>query len=292
MDFVDIDPCTYNMSLPALESKLESSQQNGRLPKVVVPVHFAGQPVDMAPIGRLAKHYGFQVIEDACHALGARFGESRVGSGEHSDMTVFSFHPVKLITTGEGGMVVAKRQDLYEKLVLLRSHGITREAVQMQGASEGPWYYQQIDLGYNFRLTDIQAALGVSQMARLEEFISRRHYLANRYHKALAGLPLILPWQHPESHSAWHLYVIRLKLHELGRSRREVFDSLRQAGIGVNVHYIPVHLQPYYQAQGFRRGDFPEAERYYAEAISLPLYFGLSEAQQDRVIEALKGALQ
>lgn len=291
VDFIDIDPRTYNISMQALEHKLAEAEKKARLPKVVVPVHFAGQSCNMEAIRRLARHYGFAVIEDASHALGARYKETRLGSCAYGDMTVFSFHPVKIITTGEGGMVLTQRQDLYERLSLLRSHGITREITRAQGDSEGPWFYQQLDLGYNYRMTDLQAALGVSQMRRLDEFVARRQALAQRYHEALRDLPVSLPWQHPDNYSAWHLYVIRLRLDKLSVTRHQVFKDLQAAEIGVNVHYIPVHTQPYYQKLGFRWGDFPEAERYYQEAITLPLYPAMTEEQQDRVIASLRDAL-
>ena len=284
VDFVDIDPRTYNMSTDELERRLEAAARSGKLPKVVVPVHFAGQPCEMDKIAALSEEYGFAVIEDASHAIGGRYCDTRIGSSAFSAMTVFSFHPVKIITTGEGGMVLTNDRSLYERLVRLRSHGITRDHALMEGESHGPWYYQQIELGFNYRMTDIQAALGASQMARLDEFVARRHYLAGRYDEGLRDLPVTLPWQHDDAWSGFHLYVVRLQLKKIGRSHREVFEALRQRGILVNLHYIPVHTQPYYQRMGFRSGDFPEAERYYQEAISLPLYFGLSEADQDRVI--------
>lgn len=292
VDFADIDPRTYNLSAAELERRLEAVVRSGKLPKVVVPVHFAGQSCEMDRIARLAGKYGFTVIEDASHAIGGRYGKTRIGSCTFSAMTVFSFHPVKIITTGEGGMVLTNDGSLYEKLVRLRSHGITRDPALMVGESHGPWYYQQIELGFNYRMTDIQAALGASQMARLDEFVSRRHYLACRYDKGLWDLPVILPWQHDDAYSAFHLYVVRLQLERVGRSHREVFEALRQRGILVNLHYIPVHTQPHYREMGFMPGDFPEAEKYYREAISLPLYFGLGEADQDRVITAVREVVQ
>ncbi len=291
VDFVDIDPASYNLSISALEQKLDSAQRNGKLPKIVIPVHFAGQSCDMENIAALSRRYGFSVIEDASHAIGGRYRDTVVGSCAFSDMTVFSFHPVKIITTGEGGMILTNREDLYEKLKRLRSHGITRDARFMRGEPDGPWYYQQIDLGFNYRMTDIQAALGTSQLQRLDEFVQRRHELAARYQDLLADLPLTLPWQHPDTRSAFHLYVIRLQLDRISKSHRQVFEELRQAGVGVNLHYIPVHLQPYYHQLGFRPGDFPEAEKYYGEAISLPLYPGLGEADQDSVAAALRSIL-
>jgi UDP-4-amino-4,6-dideoxy-N-acetyl-beta-L-altrosamine transaminase len=290
VDFVDIDPRTYNMNPDGLAEKLYRTGRN-RLPKVVVPVHFSGQSCAMERIHELAVAYGFTVIEDAAHAAGGEYKESKVGSCAFSEMTVFSFHPVKIITTGEGGMILTNREDLYEKLLRLRSHGITRDAHLMLNEPDGPWYYQQIDLGYNYRMADLQAALGLSQLQRIGAFVGRRRELAARYDQALSDLPLTLPWQHPDCRSAWHLYVIRLQLRLLKKSRRGVFEALRQAGIGVNVHYIPVHTQPYYQRMGFRRGDFPEAERFYEEAVTLPLYHALAEEDQDYVIATLKKVL-
>jgi len=291
IDFVDIDPHTYNLSIDCLEAKLVEAERLGKLPKVVVPVHFAGQSCEMERIGALARRYGFVVLEDASHAIGGHYRGLPIGSCQYSDIAVFSFHPVKIITTGEGGMVVTNRGDLYEKLIRLRTHGITRNPDLMTKPSHGPWYYQQLELGFNYRMTDIQAALGASQMQRLDEFVSHRRTLANRYTKMLAGLPLTLPWQHPETESSWHLYVVRLKLEEITKTHRQVFEELRQAGIGVNLHYIPVHTHPYYQYLGFRWGEFPAAEKYYQEAISLPLYYELTKTEQDIVVEALQKVL-
>jgi UDP-4-amino-4,6-dideoxy-N-acetyl-beta-L-altrosamine transaminase len=291
VDFVDIDPRTYNMSVVRLEEKLRIAERSGDLPNIVIPVHFAGQPCEMAGIAELSRRYGFGVVEDASHAIGGGYRGTVVGSCAFSDMTVFSFHPVKLITTGEGGMVLTNRRDAYERLVLFRSHGVTRDPGTMLGESHGPWYYQQVELGFNYRMTDFQAALGASQLLRLKDFVERRRLLAQRYDAAFADLPVEVPWQHPDADSARHLYVLRLKTEESGKSRKRVFEELRAAGIGVNVHYIPVHLQPYYRRLGFRPGDFPEAERYYDEAITLPLYAGLSEEDQDRVIDAVRKAL-
>jgi len=291
VDFVDIDPRTYNLCPQALERKLIAAQAAGRLPKVVVAVHLCGQPCDMAAIHALGQRYGFKIIEDASHAIGGKYKGEFIGNGRYSDITVFSFHPVKIITTAEGGMALTNDAELANKMALLRSHGITRDTEQMTHAPDGPWYYQQIDLGFNYRMTDLQAALGVSQMARLHQYVARRHELAARYDMLLADLPITRPWQHPDSYSGLHLYVIRLQLERIGKTHRQVFDSLRDRGIGVNLHYIPVHTQPYYQQMGFRVGDFPEAERYYAEAISLPMFQTLSEAQQDEVTAALRAAL-
>lgn len=292
VDFVDIDPHTYNLSIEALEQKLIQAEREGKLPKVVVPVHLAGQSCEMEKIGALSRKYGFTVLEDASHAIGAKYQGNPVGSCQFSDMAVFSFHPVKIITTGEGGMVVTNRQDLYEKLIRLRTHGITRNPELMQGDSHGLWYYQQLDLGFNYRLTDIQAALGASQMQRLDEFVSRRRFLAARYNELLQDFPLVLPWQHPDTESSWHLYIIRLKLDKIARTHRQVFEELRQAGIGVNLHYIPVHTQPYYQNLGFKWGDFPQAEKYYQEAISLPMYYGLTSENQQVVITTLESVIK
>lgn len=292
VDFVDIDPKTFNLCPEALARKLEQAEREGRLPKIVVPVHLCGQPCDMAAIHALATRYGFKVIEDASHAIGGRYRDEFIGNCRYSDITVFSFHPVKIITTAEGGMALTNDDELARRMALLRSHGITRDPAQMTREPDGPWYYQQINLGLNYRMTELQAALGVSQMTRLDTFVARRHALARRYDSLLAGLPLSTPWQHPDSYSGLHLYVIRLDLPRLdGRTHREVFEALRAAGIGVNLHYIPVHTQPYYQGLGFRAGDFPESERYYKEAISLPMYQGLTEADQDTVIRTLRHAL-
>jgi len=291
VDFVDIDPHTYNLCPQALETKLAKAEQEGRLPKVVVPVHFSGQPCDMRAIHTLAERYGFKIIEDASHAIGAKYLGERVGNGCYSDIAVFSFHPVKIITTGEGGMALTKNPDLAARMELLRSHGVTRDPELMTREADGPWYYEQIGLGFNYRMTDIQAALGLSQMTRLDGFVARRYHLADRYDDGLRDLPLTLPWRDANAWSAFHLYVIRLELNRIEKSRREIFETLRERSILVNLHYIPVHTQPYYRAMGFKRGDFPEAEVYYREAITLPLYANLSESDQDRVITALREIL-
>lgn len=292
VDFADIDPKTYNLCPAALERKLQQAEREGRLPKIVVAVHLCGQPCDMAAIHSLAQRYKFHIIEDASHAIGGKYREDYIGSSRYSDITIFSFHPVKVITTAEGGMAVANNADLAQRMALLRSHGITRDPEQMDHAADGPWYYQQIALGYNFRMTELQAALGLSQLERLENYVERRHALSRRYDSLLADLPVTLPWQHPDSYSGRHLYVIRLQGDGAAKKRLQVFEALREKGVGVNIHYIPVHTQPYYRQMGFRPGDFPEAERYYAEALSLPLYPTLSEAQQDEVVAALRRALQ
>ena len=292
VDFVDIDPDTYNMSPKRLEDKLIKAKAEGKLPKVVVPVHLCGQPCDMAAIGKLAKEYGFKIIEDASHAIGGRYQDQPIGNCEHSDITVFSFHPVKIITTAEGGAALTNQKALADKMALLRSHGVTRDPELMRGESHGGWYYQQVDLGFNYRMTELQAALGVSQMKRLDEFISARHQLSKRYNEKLVDLPLVLPYQLPETYSGLHLFVIRLHLGEIELTHKQVFDALRERGIGVNLHYIPVHTQPYYQDMGFAEGDFPESERYYREAISLPMFHGMSEGQQDTVVNTLTDILQ
>ncbi len=288
VDFVDIDPRTYNMSVECLEEKLKAAKQLGKLPKVVIPVHFAGQSCEMARIAELGREYGFTIIEDASHAIGAKYRGEPVGNCQFSDMTVFSFHPVKIITTGEGGIVVTNQPRLNEKLLRLRSHGITRASNLMEGESHGLWYYQQIELGFNYRMTDMQAALGASQMKRLDKFVTRRHELAQRYDSLLAGLPLNLPWQSPNGYSAFHLYVVQVDAADATMNRSHAFNALRAANIGVNVHYIPVHTQPYYIKNGFAEGMFPEAERYYAKAISLPLFASMTDGEQDRVVSVLR----
>jgi UDP-4-amino-4,6-dideoxy-N-acetyl-beta-L-altrosamine transaminase len=290
VDFVDIDPRTYCMSVECLAEKLEQAERDRRLPKAVVAVHLAGQPCDMAAIRALAKRFGFTIIEDASHALGGRYRGEPIGCGRYSDITVFSFHAVKLITTGEGGMAVTNDAGLAKRLQRLRSHGITRQIDEMTREPHGPWYYEQTDLGFNYRLTDIQAALGRSQLAQLDRFLERRRAIARRYDDAFSAVPVVTPWQHPDSQSAWHLYILRLKRATAGRTHAEVFTALRAAGIGVNLHYIPVYRQPYYARRHYDPAAFPEAERYYAEAISLPMFARLSDAQLERVIAAVTEA--
>lgn len=287
VDFVDIDEQTYNMNPIKLETKLEQAKKEGRLPKIVVAVHFSGQSCDMQSIYKLSKKYNFKIIEDASHAIGGTYNGEPIGNCRYSDITVFSFHPVKIITTGEGGMAVTNEENIANQMELLRSHGITRDQSQMTHEADGPWYYQQVALGFNYRMTDLQAALGVSQMQRINEYIKRRSELANRYNENLSSLPITLPYQAPNAASAWHLYVVRLELNKIKKSHRQIFESLRENGIGVNLHYIPVHTQPYYANMGFKKGDFLEAEKYYAEAISLPLYATLSNDEQDKVVEVL-----
>jgi UDP-4-amino-4,6-dideoxy-N-acetyl-beta-L-altrosamine transaminase len=292
VDFVDIDPATYNLCPIALKEKLIQAKQQGTLPKVLVAVHLCGQPCDMKAIHALSVEYGFKVIEDASHAIGGRYLDQPIGSCKYSDITVFSFHPVKIVTTAEGGVALTNSKDLADKMALYRSHGITRDEALMENASHGGWYYEQVDLGFNYRMTELQAALGVSQMSRLSEFVSARHQLAARYYEKLASLPIVLPYQLPNTYSGLHLYVIRLNLNEISKTHKEVFDALRENGIGVNLHYIPVHLQPYYQKLGFKLGDFPHAENYYSNAISLPMFHGMTHEQQDEVISKLTSILE
>ena len=292
IDFVDIDPATYNLCPQALEQKLIVAKRQKCLPKVLVAVHLCGQPCDMKAIHALSLEYGFKVIEDASHAIGGRYLDQPIGACKYSDITVFSFHPVKIVTTAEGGAALTNNKKLADKMVLYRNHGITRDEAYMENASHGGWYYEQIDLGFNYRMTELQAALGVSQLSRLNEFVAARHKLAERYCKRLAGLPLTLPYQLPNTYSGLHLFVIRLHLDEISKSHKEVFDALREAGVGVNLHYIPVHLQPYYQKMGFKLGDYPKAEAYYANSISIPMFHGMTYGQQDEVISKLKAILK
>jgi UDP-4-amino-4,6-dideoxy-N-acetyl-beta-L-altrosamine transaminase len=287
VDFVDVDPLTINMSVDALQAKLEHAKKNGKLPRVVIPVDFAGQPADLNRMRELADHHGFSIIEDASHAVGASLQQQPVGSA-HCDLAVLSFHPVKIITTGEGGMVLARDVALAERLRLLRSHGVTKDSALLSRPSPGDWYYEQVALGYNYRLTDMQAALGSAQLARLGQFLSARQRLASRYDRLLAGLPLRTLTRLPDRESSLHLYPVCL---DAGISRAEVFARMRQAGIGVQVHYIPIHLQPYWRRRGFNPGDLPNAEAWYAGAISLPLYPALTDAQQDEVVHVLREAL-
>ncbi|QXC52252.1 UDP-4-amino-4,6-dideoxy-N-acetyl-beta-L-altrosamine transaminase (plasmid) [Agrobacterium salinitolerans] len=292
VDFVDIDNDSYNLSPEALEMKLISAAEKGCLPKIVVAVHLTGHPCDLKAIHRLSQKYGFSVIEDASHAIGARYEGEPIGSCRYSDIAVFSFHPVKIITSAEGGMAVTNNSELATKMRLLRSHGITREPNLMTHEPEGPWYYQQIELGFNYRMTDVQAALGLSQMTRLDTYVETRQQLAARYDTKLKDLPLVLPIQRQNVISALHLYVIRLKIEEIEVSQQVVFKRMLDSGVGVNLHYIPVHLQPYYKRMGFRKGDFPASESYYAEAMSIPIYPTMSMDEQDGVIGALTEAIR
>lgn len=286
VDFVDIDPGTFNLSVERLAEKLESASAEGRLPKVVIPVHLAGQSCDMAGIKSLADQYGFRIIEDASHAVGARYRDAAVGACAYSDIAVFSFHPVKIVTTGEGGAALTNDSGLAEKMALLRSHGITRDEARMEGASHGSWYYEQVDLGFNYRMTDLQAALGVSQMGRIESFLERRRIHVAAYDEAFRNQPLTLQAPEPGAESSHHLYIVHLGGGDRDRHRR-AFETLRERGIGVNLHYIPVYLQPYYRRLGFAPGYCPAAEHYYAGAISLPMYPGLTAAERDYVAETV-----
>ena len=291
VDFVDVDERTYNMCPVRLEEKLDRAAQAGKLPKAIIPVHLAGQSCDMQAIHAAASRHGVRIIEDASHAIGGSYRSKPVGCCEFSDIAVFSFHPVKIVTTGEGGMAMTNDPGLAEAMRLDRSHGITRDPAQLQHDDVGPWYYEQLRLGFNYRMTDICAALGLSQMTRIEEFVARRREIAAAYDAAFADLPVTSPWQHPDTASAWHLYIIRIDRQRTSRSHREIFDSLREAGIGVNLHYIPVYRQPYYRELGFGQGHCPNAEAYYAEAISLPMYFGLSDDEQRQVVAAVAEAV-
>jgi len=291
VDFVDIDPHTYNLSPIALEEKLLNADKKGTLPKVLVAVHLSGQSCDMEKIHALCQKYDVKIIEDASHAIGGKYKGQLIGNCCYGDVTVFSFHPVKIITTGEGGMALTNDSGLAEKMSLLRSHGITREERLMTKTPDGPWYYQQLGLGFNYRMTDIQAALGLSQIRRLHELVDKRHELADRYNKKFTPLPIVTPYIGHDAYSAYHLYVIRLELTKINKTHKQVFELLREKGIGVNLHYIPVYKQPYYEVTGYSENDFPNANAYYSEAISLPIYPGLSFAEQDKVIEALTAAL-
>jgi len=287
VDFVDIDPRSRNMSVDALAEKLERAKAEGRLPKVVVPVHFAGHSCDMRRIRALAERYGFRVLEDAAHAIGGKYLGAPVGSCAYSDIAVFSLHPVKIITTGEGGVALTNDAALAERMRRLRSHGVTHDPAQMEGGPDGSWSYQAVEPGWNYRMTDLQAALGASQMPRLDDYVGRRAALAERYDRMLANSGLALPWRDPDCASAWHLYVIGWNEEAFGLSRRHAFERLRAAGIGVQVHYIPLHTHPLFRRRGFAAGQFPHAEAHYAQAITIPLYVGLTETQQDFVVEQL-----
>lgn len=285
VSFVDIDPQTYNMSVSALKAKLATAKANGVLPKVVVPVAFAGQSCEMEEIHQLSKEYGFAIIEDASHAIGGSYQGVKIGNSRFADITILSFHPVKIITTAEGGMALTNCDSLAEKLQLFRSHGITRDGDKMTKATEGGWYYQQVDLGLNYRMTELQAALGVSQLKRIEDFVARRHELARRYDAAFEGVPVSTPLQSPSGYSALHLYPLTVND---PAQRKPLFDYLRDKGIGVNVHYIPVHTQPYYEQLGHKAGDYPIAENYYSREISIPMYSTLSDEEQNYVIKCIR----
>ncbi len=291
VDFVDIDPKTYNLCPRQLEQKLEKAAGENKLPKIVVPVHFSGQSADMRAIAQLSQKYDFKIIEDASHAVGAEYLNGKVGNCRFSDITVFSFHPVKIITTGEGGLALTNDPMLEQKMRLFANHGMTRDEALLQHCDVGGWYYEQIELGYNYRMTDIAAALGISQMDRLDEFVSRRRSLANRYNAILKDLPVVLPWQSLDGQSAWHIYVIQL-VGDLAANREAIFRKLRDCGVGVNVHYIPIHTQPFYQKRGFAWGDFPFAEEYYQRLITLPLFPDLTEKEQNYIVSTLRSAIQ
>jgi UDP-4-amino-4,6-dideoxy-N-acetyl-beta-L-altrosamine transaminase len=291
VDFVDIDTQTYNLSVTELEKKLIQAKQEGKLPKIVIPVHFAGQSCNMKKIHSLSKEYGFSIIEDASHAIGGKYLNKPIGGCQYSDITVFSFHPVKIITTAEGGLATTNNEELAEYMRLFRGHGITRNPNLMTKSTEGDWYYQQVDLGFNYRMTELQATLGVSQMRRLDEFIAKRHTLKERYNFLLSGMPIVTPFQDKDSYSAMHLYPIQIDLDQVSKNREQIFNKLRNDGIGVNVHYIPIHTQPYYQKFGFKDGDFPDSESYYSKVISLPLTHVMEIKQQDKVINSLEKAI-
>ena len=281
IDFIDIDPFTYNISIESLKNKLEKAKEIGRLPKVIIPVHLAGQSCEMSSIFELSKIYNFKIIEDASHCIGGEYLDKKIGSCEFSDLCIFSFHPVKIITTGEGGMVTTNDESISRKLMRLRTHGITKNSVEMTKEPDGPWYYEQIDLGLNYRMTDIHAALGISQMKRIDEFIKRRHEIFARYNDSFKNIDIVTPWQHPDNYSALHLYIIRVKNH------KDSFKFMRNNGIGVNLHYIPIYRQPYFKKFGFDSINFPESEKYYKEAISIPIYPDLTSTDQNKVINVV-----
>ena len=292
VDFVDIDPVTYNLSSEELERKLIQAKRDNKLPKIVIPVHFAGQSCDMRKIHSLSQEYGFKIIEDASHAIGGKYIDQPIGGCQYSDITVFSFHPVKIITTAEGGLATTNDEKLAERMQLFRSHGVTRDAKLITNVSEGDWYYQQVDLGFNYRMTELQAALGVSQMQRLDEFTTKRHILQERYDSLLSGLPIIKPYQDKDSYSALHLYPIQVDLNKVSKNREQIFNELRENGVGVNVHYIPIHTQPYYLQFGFKEGNFPNSEYYYSRTVSIPLFHTMTLEQQDEVVIVLNNILK
>ena len=292
VDFVDIDPKTYNLCAEELEKKLIQARKDNNLPKLVIPVHFAGQSCNMKKISSLSKEYGFSVIEDASHAIGGRYRGKSIGCCQYSDITVFSFHPVKIITTAEGGLATTNDPSLAVKMKSLRNHGITQDVSLMVSASEGDWYYEQLALGFNYRMTELQGALGLSQMKRLDEFVARRHECQEYYDELLCDVSVVTPFQSPDSYSSLHLYPILLDQGQVNKSREQVFKELRASGIGVNVHYIPVHMQPYYKDRGFKKGDFTKSENYYKSVISIPLFQSLTKQMQDEVVETLGRILE
>ena len=291
VDFVDIDSNSYNICIESLTKKLELARLSGNLPKVLIPVHLSGQSCDMKSIFELSKEYGFAIIEDASHAIGGMNADEPIGNCKFSDIAVFSFHPVKIITSGEGGAALTNNPELDKNMRLFASHGITRNTKLMENVPDGPWYYEQLSLGSNYRMTELQAALGLSQMSRINSFIQKRHQIAKRYNDELKHLPLALPAQGNENYSSYHLYIIRLKLDAIQKSHKEIFEELRREGLGVNLHYIPVYHHPYFKKLGFKKGYCPEAENYYREAISIPIYFGLSDELQDQAIETISKVL-
>ena len=291
VDFVDIDSNSYNICIESLAKKLELARLSGNLPKVLIPVHLSGQSCDMKSIFALSKEYGFSIIEDASHAIGGMYADEPVGNCKFSDIAVFSFHPVKIITSGEGGAALTNNPELDKNMRLFASHGITRNTKLMENVPDGPWYYEQLSLGSNYRMTELQAALGLSQMSRINSFIQKRHQIAKRYNDELKHLPLTLPAQGNEHYSSYHLYIIRLKLDAIQKSHKEIFEWLIHEGLGVNLHYIPVYHHPYFKKLGFKKGYCPEAENYYREAISIPIYFGLSDELQDQAIETISKVL-
>ncbi|MFT6632370.1 MAG: UDP-4-amino-4,6-dideoxy-N-acetyl-beta-L-altrosamine transaminase [Bacteriovoracaceae bacterium] len=291
VDFVEIDSKTYNLCPQELEQKLIQAKKNNSLPKVVIPVHLSGQSCDMEKIHKLSKEYGFKIIEDASHAIGAKYQGLPIGNCKYSDICIFSFHPVKIITSAEGGMATTNSSELATKLDLLRSHGVTRDMNLMENESHGPWYYEQVDLGFNYRMTELQGALGASQMNRLDEFIISRNEVVKMYNKQLSNLPVTLPYQESFNDSSWHLYIIRLNSGKTKFNHLETFNKLREANIGVNLHYMPIYLQPYYQKLGFKPGYLPKAEKYYSEAISIPVYSTITKEQVQRVCDVLKDIL-
>lgn len=288
VDFVDIDPVSFNICPIELKNKLEKASLSGELPKILVAVHMAGQSPEMKEIFNLSKEYGFKIIEDASHAIGGSYLNSKIGNCRFSDVTIFSFHPVKIITTLEGGIALTNCKDLASKMSILRTHGVTRDHNMMENHSHGDWYYEQIDLGYNYRMTDLQAALGISQLTRIDSYIEKRHEIASIYNNELSLVPLDIPIQHPDTYSSFHLYIIQLDLSKLNKSHQEIFQLLRKNGLGVNLHYIPVHLHPYYQKLGFKKGDFPKSEFYYKRSISIPIFPRMSHDDINFVISTLK----
>lgn len=291
IDFVDIDSKTYNISIEDLEKKLIQARIDNMLPTIVVPVHFAGQSCDMKKIHKLSIDFGFKIIEDASHSIGGSYLDKPIGGCQYSDITIFSFHPVKIITTAEGGLATTNSKELAEKMRLFRSHGISRDNSLMTKIPDGDWYYQQHNLGFNYRMTEIQAALGISQFKRVDKFVSSRYKLKKRYDSLLGDMPIVLPYQSSDSRSSFHLYPIQIENEKITQSRKNVFDELRANGIGVNVHYIPIHIQPYYAGLGFKVGDFPNSEEYYSRAISIPINQSMTLEMQDKVCLALERAL-